>query len=393
MTAAFNFAGRDLYQYYGLMDRLKSAGKQIFERNGSRLGDFFNSLVTFIDRRDKEAPAYNCVPWGINYLIRKSECARDTFYRYFNVLIDLGIVETQRGPGFKDPVVVYLPFVDKELNVNASVFDNLTEERINEIIAKRNGEVVQPEVVVDNSSPVVQLADIHTTDTKSLKDLNNIITISSKQNFLDELKNYATNTATSRQNVNVDTEEGVTCDRNAHGGASLPDVKLFSRCSSEPMQKGGLSGGGEEQPKDVADTSVSFECDDPSASTVAAETYSRRSGNALCRASSELAEPLHTYNSVPLQEGGLSGGDKIKRMYSEMVDTRVCCSSTEHGDTNTASGGYADCLTEVDESGQEQLARCQRLVSEEHTLFSNIIGRIRRNYEAISMVKSKSRQG
>ena len=198
-----DFAGRDLFQYYGLMDRLKSAGRQIFERNGSRLGDFFNSLVTFVDRRDKDAATYNCVPWGINYLIKMSECARDTFYRYFNVLVELGIVKTERGPGFRDRVVVYLPFVDRNLSVDASIFDNITDERISEFIARRNGEVVQPELAVDNSSPLVQLTDIQTTDTKFFNDLNNIITIRNvRQDFLDELRGYAAgSTANTRESV------------------------------------------------------------------------------------------------------------------------------------------------------------------------------------------------
>ena len=240
MKPTVNFAGRDLYQYYGLMDRLKAAGRQIFERNGSRLGDFFNTLVTFVDRRDKEAAAYNCVPWGINYLISMSECARDTFYRYFNVLVELGIIKTERGPNFKDRVVVYLPFIDKNLNVDASVFNNITEERINEFIARRNGEVLPTptasDMAVDNSSPVVQITDIQTTDTKSLKYLNNTITITTEQNFLDELKIYAAGVAASRQGGSSDDEIKYT-ELRGHGGNvdTEPSVRIAGHYPEEPM--------------------------------------------------------------------------------------------------------------------------------------------------------------
>ena len=232
------FAGRDLFQYYGLMDRLKAVGRQIFERNGSRLGDFFNSLVTFVDRRDKEAATYNCVPWGINYLIRKSECARDTFYRYFNVLIGLGIIKTERGPGFRDRVVVYLPFVDRNLNVDASIFDNLTEERISEFIARGNGEVVQPELAVDNSSPVVQLTDVQTMDTKSFNDLNNIITIRNlRQDFLDELRGYvagtAVNTWESLIKHSVELEDTITSGGTVDNNAPFELVEVRIDNSSE----------------------------------------------------------------------------------------------------------------------------------------------------------------
>ena len=249
LLANIEFSRRDLYECHGLIDRLVIIGKEIFQRNGQKLGEMFQGLIRFIDRRDKDATVYNCVPWGINYLIRTLGYSRDAFYRYYNVLIELGVIVAEKGPNFTDPVTIYLPIVDRNLNVNAKVYEKITGENLKQFIARKTGNVNPIDDVVDNSAsetsnvpvdncPVVRITDIHTTDTKELNVLNNTIIINTNQDFLNELKSYAAGKAVDtwddRKSV-TDSEPGILDTENPAGFDEDHEVKTY-QTSEKPAE-------------------------------------------------------------------------------------------------------------------------------------------------------------